>query len=293
MKQKTILLTGGTGFLGSNLLQRLAKENYKLILLKRSFSNTFRIKNLLSKLIIYDLDITPVEQIAHKETADIILHCATNYGRQNTSTDKIINANLSLPLQLLDNVKNFGCSCFINTDTIIDKRINHYSMSKKQFKEWLELYSKEIVSVNVELEHFYGPFDDKTKFISFVIEQLKNNVPKIDLTPGEQKRDFIYIDDVVEAFMLIIKNLANLNNNFCQYKIATGRQLSIKETVKIIKRTIGNTSTALNFGALPYRDNELMNSLVDIEKISNLNWQPQYDFKQGIERTLKLENIIQ
>jgi predicted glycosyltransferase involved in capsule biosynthesis len=71
-----------------------------------------------------------------------------------------------MPLQLLELGKKTRVNCFINTDTILDKRVSYYSLSKNQFREWLELYAKEMICLNVALEHFYGPYDDNTKFVS-------------------------------------------------------------------------------------------------------------------------------
>ena len=61
--------------------------------------------------------------------------------------------------------------------------------------------------INARLFHLYGPSDKPTKFVNSIIQSLKNNLPTIDLTSGTQRRDFIYIDDAIEAFLLIILNL--------------------------------------------------------------------------------------
>ena len=88
---------------------------------------------------------------------------------------------------------HFKVKYFLNTDTFLDRRINFYSLSKKQFLEWLKLYSKDLVCANLVLEHFYGPEDDASKFVSFVIQSLLKNVSSLDFTPGDQKRDFIFM----------------------------------------------------------------------------------------------------
>ncbi len=287
--KKTILLTGATGFLGSYMLKRLLDENFEVIILKRSFSNTSRIEKLLDKVKSYDADKIKFKRIFEENNVDYILHCATNYGRKNNDPLEIVEANLILPLKLLHEGLKNDLKVFINTDTVIDKRINNYSLSKKQFLDWLKVYSSRVKCINVSLEHFYGFNDDDSKFVTHIIRAVLNNVPEIDLTSGEQKRDFIYIDDAVEGFMKIIQNLDKNKNEFEHYEIGSGNNISIKETVTMIKKIAANTVTKLNFGKIPYRENEIMNSCVDISKLLSLGWKPKVALGDGLKMTIEAE----
>ena len=95
---KTILFTGATGYLGSNILKSIIKSDDKIIILKRSFSNTFRIKDCLDKVVSYNLDEIDVEKVFLENKIDIIVHCATDYGRKNVNRLQIIESNLILPI---------------------------------------------------------------------------------------------------------------------------------------------------------------------------------------------------
>ncbi|MFA6547738.1 MAG: NAD(P)-dependent oxidoreductase [Candidatus Magasanikbacteria bacterium] len=286
---KTILITGGTGFLGSNLLRRLILNKYKVILLKRSYSNTHRIDDVLSNVKYYNIDQVDLSVVFKDQPIDVVLHCATDYGRKQSLPLQVIEANLILPLKLLELGKENKVKCFINTDTILDKRVSHYSLSKAQFIDWLKTYQDDIVCVNMALEHFYGPGDDKTKFVSNIFDSLLNKVKSINLTKGEQQRDFVYIDDVVDAFMLVIKNLTNNADGFFHYEIGTNKLISIRWLVETIKELSNNHVTELNFGALPYRENEVMQSVSDTIAIKHLGWVPNYDIKRGLEKMLLIE----
>ena len=288
-RKNNILMTGATGFLGSNLLRELIKHKYEVTILKRSLSNISRIKDLIGSVKSFNLDEIYIESIFKKVKVDVILHCATSYGRADTDPFLVIDANLLLPLELLEIGKKNNIKYFVNTDTILNKRINYYTLSKNQFKDWLEMCSEELVGVNVLLEHFYGPFDDKTKFISFIIDKLLKNALEIDLTEGKQKRDFIYIDDVVAAFIKILENLNNLKFGVHNYEIGTNKSFKIREVVDLIKQISANTVTKYNFGAIAYRKNEIMNSKVDIKAIRNLGWKPKYSLLQGLTRTINEE----
>ncbi|MGD0279707.1 MAG: NAD(P)-dependent oxidoreductase [Smithella sp.] len=287
--KKNVLLTGATGFLGSNIIKILSKENFNIIILKRSFSKTHRIDDIADRIKSYNADQIKLEDIFVENKIDIIVHCATVYGQRDIEPLSLIEANLTLPLQLLELGKKNRVSCFINTDTILDKRVSYYSLSKNQFREWLELYANEMICLNVALEHFYGPYDDNTKFVSYIIDSILNNAEKIDLTAGKQKRDFIYIDDVVSAFIAIIKNMDKFKKGFLRYEIGTGNAVEIQKFVRLVKDIAKNNRTVLNFGAIPYRENETMKSRADITEICKLNWKPEYTLEEGLLRTINIE----
>ena len=103
-----------------------------------------------------------------------------------------------------------------------------YSLSKRQFSEWLEKYSNDIITVNVALEHFYGPYDNDSKFVSYVIRKMLDNEDSIDFTLGLQKRNFIYIEDVVDAFIVLLNNVNKLDNSFHNFEVGTERHCYYK-----------------------------------------------------------------
>jgi len=292
MEMKIILLTGGTGYLGSKILKQLVDNGYNIILLKRSFSNPVRIKEYINKITSYDIDLVPLERIFSENTIDTIVHCATNYGRGENDPLHVIEANLVLPLKLLELGKKYHVKSFINTDTILDKRINYYSLSKRQFIDWLFVYKHDYTCINVALEHFYGSGDDETKFVTYIVHNLLKNVDKIDLTKGEQKRDFIYIDDVVNAFIKIINSLDNFSQDFYEFEVGTNHPLSIKEFVELAKQLSGNEQTLLNFGALPYRENEVMNYKVNTSEILKLGWKCNRTVEEGLKKMIELEKQL-
>lgn len=289
MTKRTILLTGGTGFLGSNILKKVVDLGATVVLLVRGTSKFSRIKNLLSQVELKYIEKTDLEKLFEEYKIDTVIHCATNYGRNHASPISVIESNLLLPLKILQIGADAGLSCFINTDTILDKRVNYYSLSKNQFKDWLGFYSDRMLCVNVALEHFYGPDDDKTKFVSWIIDSMLTPVDVLELTLGKQKRDFIYIDDVVEAFSAIIKASTFKSKGFIPYEIGSGNAVSIRELVIKIKELTGNTATRLKFGALPYRENEVMFSKTDLTNIKALGWAPGVLLDSGLKKTIEHE----
>jgi len=287
-----IFVTGSTGFLGSSIVKLLVTTGYEVHCLKRESSNLFRLNDTLNKINLVELEGINFIEYFKTHQIDCILHCATNYGRLEKNPIDTIEANLVLPLKILYAASNSNVKSFINTDTILDKGINHYSLSKKQFHSWLESYSNDLICINVALEHFYGPGDDPSKFVTMILKEMLNNSEKINLTAGEQKRDFIFIDDVVNAFIVIIKHISTHKKGFYEYEVGSGSSIKIKFLVELIKELSECEVTKLNFGAIVYRLNEVMTSSVDISQLLELGWKPQHTLKSGLLKTIEFEKSL-
>lgn len=288
---QNILITGGSGFLGSNLIKKLLKrKNLKIFILVRKETNFLRLNSIKNKITHINLNKN-LESFFYKYKFHTIIHCATDYGRgAKKSKLDIINANLILPLTLIELAIKFKVKTFINTDTFLPKDMSEYSLSKDHFYQWFKYYSKKITCINIKLEHFFGPGDNKTKFVIFIILKLIQKTKYINLTKGEQKRDFIYIDDVIEALEKIILFSNKKKKGFYKFEIGTGKSISIKKIVLLIKKLTKNKITKLNFGKKPYRKNEFMNAKVNIELLKSINWKPKTTLMDGISKTIKYYN---
>lgn len=279
----SVLLTGATGFLGSHLLKVFIENGCQVAILKRSFSDTRRIGEYLDKIQSFDIDILPIETAFEKcGRFDCVIHTATNYGRRGETAVEVFETNLSFPLRLLET------ATFFNTATILYAYLNYYALSKRQFEDWGRIFADQgkIQFVNIKLEHMYGPGDDPSKFTTWIVQSCLKNISKIELTPGEQKRDFIYIDDVVEAYKLLLEKGSQLGDGFQEYDLGSGSAVSIREFVETVERLTG-TDTELIFGAKPYRENEIMHSEADISKLLNLGWKPRYDLVAGLKKMIE------
>ncbi len=285
--KETILITGATGFLGSHLVHALISANYNVIALKRSSSDCWRISDVMDKVKFYD--INEMEKAFYDQKINVVIHTACSYGKKNESLHQIIDTNVVLGIRLLEYLVLYKVDTFINTDTFFPKYLNSYSLSKKQFVEWFKFYSKQLRIVNLRLQHMYGEKDDVSKFIPWLVNQLKSNVPEIKLTKGAQIKDFVYVSDVVSAYLLLLQKREELED-YSEFDVGSGEQVSVHDFVESLyvsyKEIHQNVSTKLLFGAVPYREGELMEVRENIEPLEKLGWNPSINYKDGIRLLL-------
>jgi CDP-paratose synthetase len=292
---QTVLLTGATGFLGSHLVKGLLRQDYQVIILKRSFSNTWRIDDVLSQLICFDIDLCEINQPFEKvEKIDAVIHTATCYGRHNDSITDIFDANTVFPLKLLETAVYSNVNAFLNTDTFYNKGIipykglPNYSLSKYQFTQWGKQFASldKIKFFDVRLEQIFGRNDDDLKFVTYIIKSFLSNLENLNLTAGEQQRDFIYVDDVVSAYLFLLDKLNQIPQKYAEYELGCGQSISLREFVETVHR-LSNSQTKLSFGVLPYRDSEIMHSQANIEPLNQLGWFPQWKLNDALTETIK------
>ncbi len=294
---ETVLLTGATGFLGSHLLEGLVRDNYNVIILKRSFSDTRRIGHILDKVRTYDVDKGSLENVFDENKIDAVIHTATTYGKKGNGLTSIIESNLLLPVSLLELSISHKTPAFVNTDSFFNttdlsyKHLAPYSLSKKQLVEWLKTVSGKIQIVKMQLAHVYGPGDSNDKFVTWLAKECIKNEPELKLTKGEQKRDFIYVSDATNAFLLALKEKGSLPD-YTEFGVGTGEMNILRDFAIKVKETVSAVSgkeigTSLNFGALPYSKGEIMESRADNAALKQLGWSPAVTLKDGLKITIK------
>lgn len=292
-----ILLTGASGFLGSHLLKYLLKySDYSILVLKRSFSDISKIKNEIynTRVVTIDIDIEEdkLKEYFKNNKIDAVIHCAVNYGRDGNCAETL-QTNLIFPVKLLELAVKSKTSLFINTDSYFSKEntsynyLQNYSLSKKSLLLWLKQFSKKIKIVNLVLEHIYGDNDSIQKFVPYMIKEIAEQKAKsINCTYGDQKRDFIFVDDVCSAYLKVLHWAKSNNFRFRTFNVGTGEMVSIKDFIKKIKEK-SNSSTVIKFGAIPYREDEIMSSCADNIELTNIGWKAEFNFEAGIEEILK------
>jgi nucleoside-diphosphate-sugar epimerase len=205
----------------------------------------------------------------------------------------VVESNVVMPLRLLEFAIEGCCALFVSTDTFFSKQafnyphMQSYIESKRQFILWAGLAAAAASAtkvVNARIEHVYGPGDGPQKFVPCVLRELRANAP-LALTPGDQRRDFVHVDDVVGGYLRILACAQALSTGLSEIQIGTGESHTVRTFVETARTSCGSASM-LDFGAYPYRPQEIMHSQADITVLRTLGWNPVHSLTSGIRAVL-------
>lgn len=291
---KTILLTGATGFLGSHLLKHLVKKKYKVVILKRSTSDIFRITNIINHVTTYDIDKKPIELAFKNHKIDVVMHLATSYGKKQ-NYENLIQTNIIFGLNLISLSIKYKIDVFINTDTFfnnknaIQSHLSEYTTTKKHFLDWLSLKKDSIKIANMKIHHVYGENDSDDKFSMWLFHELSDGNKNIKLTTGIQLRDFIYVQDVVKAYEVVMLNNQSFES-MQEFNISTGGKHTVKEFCIVMGHEILKDSQSVKevllFGAKNDNLDEIMDIDNDNSPLLKLGWKPNFDLVKGIHNMI-------
>lgn len=254
------------------------------------------------EVVFYNLDIVKYEEVKaviHSVRPDFIFHLAAlvSAARNFNLIDEMIEVNLRgttnilRAIEGLDNLEgmiNFGtCEEYGNQEREFDEILREepaspYAILKLTTSRFCNMFSGifKIPITTIRPANLYGPGQATDKFIPYVILRCLKNDP-IDMTYGEQKRNFIFIDDFIDGLLLVAQKERKLAQI---YNIGSESSVSLRSVVELIKQML-NSQSVINFGALNYRENEMMAFEVNIQKVKELGWKPEYDLAEGLQRT--------
>lgn len=279
-----IIVLGGTGYLGSKVVMALAERGHEILCIKREQSSLKRLEAVRGQ--IYFADISDLgRSLDRKEPYDCLVNTACKYPRNAKDDFDIFEANFCVPLKILLECLPHGIKKFVTVGTGLPDEFNAYSFAKNEFARVCRWYGqqKSIGNLsqvcNIELENFYGADEPKDRFITATVEKLKNN-EKILLTEGNQKRDFVYIDDVIRAITVIVEK-EDLPE-YMDLPLGTGEGVPVREVIEYLK-CITNSKSELCFGAIPKRTNE-PDSIADCTKMQECGIDIQYNWQEGLKK---------
>lgn len=303
-KTYKILVTGATGFVGSNLVRRLSSNGHDIHILTRRSSNKWRLMDCFSDLHNHTIDLLNQEELKGLMTEiepDVIFHLATSgmYGGVQRPDREVIETNLLGTVNLINACNDIDYKCFVNTgssseygpkkepmkETDICEPINFYGISKCA----ATLYGQSIAQTNdkpiIGLRLFspFGPFDDKSRLITYAITNALQNKPLLLGNPTAV-RDYIYIEDVLDVYLQSIEIASGLKGEV--FNVGSGSQITVTYIVnKIIEITDSKSEIKGNSFSGRAHDTEKWEA--NIEKISrSFNWRPKYHIDDGIRQTI-------
>lgn len=297
-----VFITGAGGFIGANLTRKLVQLNYSVHILNRKKNLSWRLKEIENQVIIHYGDLTnfkTLQSALKKIQPDYIIHLAA-YGAYSfqTEIEKIISVNILGTKNLLEASKNIPYKCFINTgssseygfkdkpmkeDDFCDP-VSYYAITKLTATHMCKIFSGDFNKPIVTLRPFsvYGPYEEPARFIPTIMKALILG-KAINLTPGNQRRDFIYIDDVLDAYLKALKLGKKIKGK--TFNIGFGKEFTNQEVVKKIFEVSGN-KTKIKLGSYPkrYWDTEHWQADISYAK-KNLKWAPKYNLGRGLKMT--------
>ena len=300
-KKSLILLTGATGFLGSHILDKLVINGYNVAILKRSWSDTWRVNHLLDKIKTFDLDLISLEEIFQSIKPEYVIHLATLYSKfdNDADIDNTYKSNVTFPADLLEIGVKYGLKGFINTGTFFEydctqqpinennpiKPFNLYAQTKLDFELILKSYSEQI---NINTFRIFSPYGerDNNKLIPMLIQKALSN-QTIQLSDGMQKLDFIYALDVANAYIDALKVMLLKENlkSYDVYNLGSGTPISVREIVSVVEQNLGEHINVV-WGNPSTVDIPI--AYADLTKIKKeLSWIPSYSIHEGIANTIK------
>lgn len=272
-----ILLLGATGYLGTNIANRLSIDGHNLICVVRNTSNTKRLEQMKVKLISNELN--EIEFKLKYECIDWIINGVCTYKSNETLYGDLLNANIIFPLSVLNLAVKYKVKNFATMGTSLPENLNLYSFSKTKFAQFGELLSKEtgINFANLQLEMFYGGlFEPDDRFISSCSKKLINGTV-LELTEGYQKRDMIRVEDITNIVSALV--CSNYVKGYKNLPVGTGQSYSIREIIEFMKDILESNSE-LRFGAIPCREGE-PNTCADTSWYKEIEYKLIFDFWDG------------
>lgn len=296
--KKRVLITGGSGFIGKHLQRELYNYGAFITIIDKNPQQHTKSINTIKCDIC---DYKNLEKVIRDISPEIVFHLAANIDRtpEFDITRNMISVNLIGTLNLFESLKNIS-SC---RSIIVAGTSEEYGNNQAPFKEYYKedpispysfskvcasylskmlfnVYKFPIIVLRPTLA--YGPGQKETMFIPALIKTFLRN-EKFIMTPGEQTRDFIFIDDLVNAYIQAGISEGHFGEIF---NIGSGKAYKIKDIAYRIASLL-DKQNFLKIGAKDYRKSEIMSYFVDISKAKKLlNWAPMVSLEEGLKYTI-------
>ncbi len=295
-KSQSILVTGATGFIGSHLVKRFIENGQNVHIIMRKTSQLSSLESVRDRINIHIHNGTTANMISilRKARPDCVIHLATLFlsNHKPNEITPLIQSNLLFGTQLLEAMSVTGAQNLINTGTTWQHYQNHsyqpvnlYSATKQAFLDLLAYYTsaRQMNSITLELTDTYGPKDQRQKLFT-LFTKISATGEILKMSPGEQKMDLLYIDDVVRAFEIAMTLFGSQPRGLNEiYQIRSKQKPSLKEVAQIYEKT-SHVKLNIEWGGRPYREREVMNPWNQGKILPG--WTPVIDLEEGIARML-------
>ena len=275
-----ILITGGAGFVGTNLLIKLKEENHELHSIDDYSIGTE--ENHIDGVKYIRDDVNNINK--YNERFDLIYHLAALSRIQPSFKNPTItyHANTSSTLQILEYSRRFNTPVIYSGSSSKhhNPMISPYAMTKYLGEELCKLY-KSAYNLDIHITRFYnvyGPYEIMEGDWAAVIGKWRNNIDKglpLEIVgDGNQRRDFTHINDIVSGLIKISKS----NTTNFEWELGSGKNYSINEVFKMFEKKFSCKSKFIADQPGNYRETLREND----KALEELGWTPEYDLEDYI-----------
>ena len=300
MKKSSVIITGASGFIGSKLTLYLIKQNFDVHIISRKTSDLSCFEGYEARYSnhTYDGTIHTLKEIFKIAKPSHVFHLASLFisKHDDSNITQLLESNIIFSTHIVEAMVSHDVKYLINTGTnwqhfedSIYNPVNLYAASKQSFETILEFYiqTSELKVTTLKLFDTYGPNDTRKKILSLLYDHSKSN-EELPMSPGNQKIDIVYIDDVVEAYLIAYSNIKNQTNAHMQYGVTSNNPISLKDLVIKFEEVL-ETKVRINWGKLLYREREVMTPWSNFQQLPG--WKPKVDLEEGLLKTFKQKSL--
>jgi UDP-glucose 4-epimerase len=305
-----VLVTGGAGFIGSHIVDRLILEGDDVVVVDNL--STGKERNINKGAKFYKLDIlhSKLEKIIKKEKPDVISHHAAQMDVRRSVEDPLFDAQVNILglIHLLEYAVKYGTrnvvfassggavygeqSQFPASEAHLTSPVSPYGISKLAGEKYLFYYKQNsgLDYTALRYANVYGPRQDpfgEAGVVAIFTQKMLRNEQAVINGNGMQTRDYVFVEDVVEANMMAIRSKPVQTDTF---NVGTGVETSVNQLYKILQSL---TDSPLKEIHGPGKRGEQLRSVLDYSRIHKImDWEPKISLKAGLEKTVNYFRTI-
>jgi len=293
-----VLLTGGTGFLGSYIYKELLDRGHEPVILARSPGAG----QYLTALGLADArrealapDYSNLGAIVESHAPDVVIHVAAHSrgGESDEDLRQYIDSNVVMGSLLLNAMRERAVSAFVNCGTSWQygndgnyEPFNFYAATKQAFEDIIRHYCMDgMRSITLRVYDTFGPFDNRNRILDLLIDAALSRNP-LKMSPGEQKIHFVDVRDVASAFVLAAERAAALPRCAQEvYGVISEAPVPLKSAAEVVGDVLG-LAPPIEFGGRPYREREVMDPYSGCDTVPG--WVPQRSLRDTLREVIDL-----
>lgn len=299
-----VLVTGASGFVGNNLSRFLVAQGYEVHVILRATHVDWRLRDMRDEVTVHILDLNDRDKVRRVTTGvepQWVFHLAAHgaYSFQ-TDTETILRTNVMGTVNLVQASVDAGVEVFVNTGSSSEYGFKDHAPHEAEHLQPNSAYAvakaagtlfcgytaraRGMRIPTLRLYSVYGPYEDPRRLMpTIILEGMENRLPP--LVNPDVSRDFVYVDDVVRAYVLAA--VVGNQEPDAIYNVGTGDQTSIRTVVDTARRAL-KISEEPQWASMPDRIWDTDTWVCDNSRVrEKLDWQPEVSFAEGFSRMVE------